>query len=110
MKKKMLKLKMFFIDKKNWVVNGIVTTGLLVCNTVCVNASISENLKSASTGTQKEVLGWVEAVGALGIVVGAVVWFSGNAQKAKQILFAVGLGYILIKFAPDLWTWFTSIF
>ncbi len=108
--RKMSKVKKFLGDKKKWIVNGLVTTGLLIYNTVCVNASISENLKSSSTGAQKEVLGWVEAVGVLGIVAGAVMWFGGNAQKAKNILIAVGLGYILIKFAPDLWVWFTSIF
>ena len=107
MKKMLLK---YLELKIMWIWNGLLTLGLFAYNTVCVHASISGNLKSASSTGQQEVLGWVEAVGVLGLVAAAVVWFTGNAQKAKQVLTAVLVGYILVKFAPDLWTWFIGIF
>lgn len=105
------KIMLWIKNKKIVFVNGVVTLGLIIGNTICVHASgSSSKLKSASNSAQQEMLGWAEALGILGIVAGALLWMSGNTQKAKQVILGVGVGYVLVKFAPDLWAWFISIF
>ena len=97
---------------KKVVAGALTTCSLMTYNTigVCAASGVSENLKNASSGAQQEALGWLEALGGLGIVIGGIIWFSGNSKLAKSIITFVAVGYILVKFAPDLWTWFISIF
>lgn len=109
----MLKKGKEFLEKKKLIaVNFMITCSLIAYNTVGVHAAssgISSNLSNGANGAQQEVLSWVEAVGGLGIVIGAIVWFAGNTKLAKTIISSVGIGYVLVKFAPDLWKWFTSV-
>lgn len=110
--KKILKKGIDFIKTKKEAMTGVmITCGLITYNMVCVHASeISGNLQSAGNEAQQEVLSWVEAVGFVGIIIGAVIWITGNSKLAKSIISYVGIGYILIKFAPQLWKWFIGIF
>lgn len=110
--KKIYKKSIAFIEEKQQFITGVmITCGLIAYNTIGVYASqISGNLEGAGNSAQQEVLSWVEAVGFVGIIAGAIVWIMGNSKLAKNIIFCVGVGYILIKFAPQLWKWFIGIF
>ena len=48
--------------------------------------------------------------GGFGIVVGALIWTSGNSKMAKTVIFCVAIAYILVKYSQDIWGWFTGIF
>lgn len=100
------------IDKNFSMVHGaLLSYAVILLNKVNVYAEggISDNLKNAANGAQQEVLTWVEAIGTIGIVISAVFWFAGQSKMAKTILISTVIGYILLKFAPELWTFFIGL-
>lgn len=104
------KIKQMIIAKQKILGASLMSYGILALNTINAHAALKDNLGNASNSTQQEVLGWVEAVGGIGILAAGVCWIIGQTKLAKMILGSVIIGYILIKFTPDLWTWFTSLF
>lgn len=99
-------------DKKTAIVSTLVANGIIALSTISVSADsgLAGNLSNASNGAQSEALSWVESVGVLGLVIAGVIYGIGNKQLAKTVLTCVIICYILVKFAPQLWTWFTGIF
>ena len=99
-------------DKKVAILSTLVANGIIALNTISVSADsgLSGNLKNAASGAQSEVLSWVDAVGVIGIVIAGVIYGLGNKQLAKTVLTCLVFCYILVKFGPNLWTWFTGIF
>lgn len=109
LKKKVLR----YVDRHVSIAYGLIMSYILVAlNKVNVYAEggLSENLGNAANGAQQEVLGWTNAAGLIGIVITGGVWLMGNSKLAKSIIMGLVIAYVLVKFAPDLWTWFTSIF
>jgi site-specific recombinase len=106
------KIKERIEKQKKAIVSALITCSLIAYNTAGVYATsgVSDNLSNASNGAQQEALSWIEAAGGFGIVVGALIWASGNSKMAKTVIFCVAIAYILVKYSQDIWGWFTGIF
>ena len=106
------KIKERMEKQKKVIVSALITCSLIAYNTAGVYATsgVSDNLSNASNGAQQEALSWIEAAGGFGIVVGALIWASGNSKMAKTVISCVAIAYILVKYSQDIWGWFTGIF
>jgi len=111
-KKMFKKIKERMEKQKKAIVSALITCSLIAYNTAGVYATsgVSDNLSNASNGAQQEALSWIEAAGGFGIVVGALIWASGNSKMAKTVISCVAIAYILVKYSQDIWGWFTGIF
>ena len=111
-KKMFKKIKERMEKQKKAIVSALITCSLIAYNTAGVYATsgVSDNLSNASNGAKQEALSWIEAAGGFGIVVGALIWASGNSKMAKTVISCVAIAYILVKYSQDIWGWFTGIF
>ena len=82
------KIKERMEKQKKAIVSALITCSLIAYNTAGVYATsgVSDNLSNASNGAQQETLSWIEAAGGFGIVVGALIWASGNSKMAKTVI------------------------
>ncbi len=75
----------------------------MVCTTVPVSASLGDELQNTTTTIHNEAFGIAETLGLAGIVICGVAWFFGQKEFAKRGLIAVVCGFLVIKYAPQIW-------
>ena len=82
---------------------------VLLINKMSIYASsLGETIKGASNTAQSEALGLLEVGGIIGIVVSAICLAVNQRKLAGTIAIGVIGGYIVLKFAPQIWSVITG--
>lgn len=104
--------KLNYFIKKNFykfVVSPLTFLMVLLINKMSVYASsLGETIKGASNTAQTEALGLLEVGGIIGIVVSAICLAINQRKLAGTIAVGVIGGYIVLKFAPQIWSVITG--
>lgn len=99
--------KVMYFMKKNFykfVISPLTFLMVLLINKMSVYASsLGETIKGASNTAQTEALGLLEVGGIIGIVVSAICLAINQRKLAGTIAIGVIGGYIVLKFAPQIW-------
>ena len=104
--------KVMYFMKKNFykfVISPLTFLMVLLINKMSVYASsLGETIKGASNTAQTEALGLLEVGGIIGIVVSAICLAINQRKLAGTIAVGVIGGYIVLKFAPQIWSVITG--
>lgn len=101
----------YFIRKNfyKFVVSPLTFLMIMLINKITVYASsLGETIKGASNTAQTEALGLLEVGGLIGIVVSAICLAINQRKLAGTIAIGVIGGYIVLKFAPQIWSVITG--
>ena len=102
---------MCFIKKNfyKFVISPLTFLMVLLINKMSIYASsLGETIKGASNTAQTEALGLLEVGGIIGIVVSAICLAINQRKLAGTIAVGVIGGYIVLKFAPQIWSVITG--
>lgn len=108
---KMINKVMYFIKKNfyKFIVSPLTFLTVLLINKMSIYASsLGETIKGASNTAQTEALGLLEVGGLIGIVVSAICLAVNQRKLAGTIAIGVIGGYIVLKFAPQIWSVITG--
>lgn len=108
---KMINKVMYFIKNNfyKFIVSPLTFLTVLLINKMSIYASsLGETIKGASNTAQTEALGLLEVGGLIGIVVSAICLVVNQRKLAGTIAIGVIGGYIVLKFAPQIWSVITG--
>ena len=102
---------MCFIKKNfyKFVISPLTFLMVLLINKMSIYASsLGETINGTSNTAQSEALGLLEVGGIIGIVVSAICLAVNQRKLAGTIAIGVIGGYIVLKFAPQIWSVITG--
>lgn len=95
--------------KKKAIVMSCMMGLITLQNAVVTYAgSLGDGASNLSDTTQQEALGLIEVAGLIGLVVAGICVFLNKRDIAIKVLTGTVLGYVIIKYSPQIWSAITS--